>query len=50
MRRLAKKYPHYGFDVHKGYGTAVHLRAIKKHGSCDVHRLTFLGKRPKINK
>ncbi|MGD1003320.1 MAG: ribonuclease HII [Minisyncoccia bacterium] len=50
MRRLAKRYPQYGFDVHKGYGTAAHLRAIKKHGPCDVHRLTFLGKRPKINK
>jgi ribonuclease HII len=50
MRRLAKKYPHYGFDVHKGYGTAGHLRAIKKHGPCDAHRLTFLGKRTKINK
>jgi ribonuclease HII len=50
MRRLAKKYPHYGFEVHKGYGTAGHLRAIKKNGSCDVHRLTFLGKRLKINK
>ncbi len=50
MRRLAKKYPHYGFEIHKGYGTAGHLRAIKKNGSCDVHRLTFLGKRLKINK
>jgi ribonuclease HII len=50
MRRLAKRYPHYGFDVHKGYGTAVHLRAIKKRGPCAAHRLTFLGKRPKINK
>lgn len=50
MRRLARKYPRYGFDIHKGYGTAVHLRAIKKNGPCDVHRLTFLSNRPKINK
>jgi ribonuclease HII len=50
MRRLAKRYPRYGFDIHKGYGTAVHLRVLKKHGPCEAHRLTFLGKRPKINK
>jgi ribonuclease HII len=50
MRRLAKKYPRYGFDLHKGYGTVVHLRAVKKYGPSIVHRLTFLGKRPKINK
>jgi ribonuclease HII len=50
MRRLAKRYPPYGFDIHKGYGTAAHLRAIKKYGPCAVHRLTFLKKRPKINK
>ena len=30
MMRLAKRYPAYGFDVHKGYGTAAHRRAIKK--------------------
>jgi ribonuclease HII len=50
MRRLAKKYPHYGFNIHKGYGTAAHLRAIKQYGPCDVHRLTFLKKSPKMNK
>lgn len=50
MTRLAKRYPAYGFDVHKGYGTAAHRRAIKKHGPCDAHRLTFLGKRPIIDK
>jgi len=44
MRRLAKKYPAYGFDVHKGYGTAVHLAALAANGPCDVHRLTFLRK------
>jgi ribonuclease HII len=49
MRQLAKKYPQYGFDIHKGYGTAAHLRAIKRGGPCAAHRLTFLGKRPKMN-
>jgi len=50
MRRLGKRYPEYGFEVHKGYGTAAHLRAIKKNGPCDAHRLTFLPKQPKMNK
>lgn len=34
--------PSYGFDVHKGYGTAEHFAAIKKAGVCPVHRRTFL--------
>ena len=42
MIRLAKKYPLYGFDLHKGYGTKAHFRAIKAHGPSDMHRLTFL--------
>ena len=50
MTRLARRYPAYGFEVHKGYGTAVHRRAIKKFGPCDAHRLTFLGKRPIIDR
>ena len=50
MRRLAQQYPCYGFDVHKGYGTAGHFRAIKKHGPCDIHRLTFLKKGHKIDR
>jgi len=41
MRRLAKQYPTYGFDAHKGYGTKAHYNAIKKHGLSDVHRRTF---------
>ena len=39
---LAKQYPQYGFEIHKGYGTKAHLRAIKKHGPSEAHRLTFL--------
>lgn len=50
MTRLAKRYPAYGFAVHKGYGTAAHLRALKKSGPCAAHRLTFLKKRPTINR
>jgi ribonuclease HII len=42
MVRLASKYPAYGFDVHKGYGTKAHYRALRKCGSCDAHRKTFL--------
>jgi len=44
MRRLHKKYPHYGFDQHKGYGTSAHYEALKKHGPSPIHRLTFIGK------
>jgi ribonuclease HII len=50
MTRLSKQYPAYGFEIHKGYGTAAHFRAIKKNGPCDAHRLTFLAKRHKMNK
>ncbi|MFH1246457.1 MAG: ribonuclease HII [Candidatus Liptonbacteria bacterium] len=42
MVRLAKKYPGYGFEIHKGYGTRLHYRRIKKLGPSIVHRLTFL--------
>jgi ribonuclease HII len=38
MKRLAKKYPAYGFDVHKGYGTKRHHEAIEKNGLCKEHR------------
>jgi len=44
MTRLAKKYPVYGFEIHKGYGTKTHTKAIKKHGPSEAHRLTFIGK------
>ncbi len=35
-------YPEYGFARHKGYGTAVHIQAIKEHGPCPIHRSTFI--------
>ena len=44
MNKLHKKYPQYGFDRHKGYGTATHLVALKKFGPSEVHRATFLEK------
>ena len=34
-------YPEYGFFDHKGYGTPVHLAALKKHGPCPLHRRSF---------
>jgi len=42
MRVIAKKYPLYGFDIHKGYGTQEHYRVIRAHGSLSVHRKSFL--------
>lgn len=44
MVKLHKRYPRYGFNKHKGYGTKRHIAAIKKHGLSDVHRLTFVRK------
>lgn len=41
MREWANVYPEYGFEVHKGYGTAKHISAIKEHGICQIHRKTF---------
>lgn len=37
----AEKYPHYNFKSNKGYGTAEHIAALKKHGSSPVHRKSF---------
>ena len=42
MVRLAKQFPEYGFEQHKGYGTEAHYRALKKHGPCILHRQSFL--------
>lgn len=38
----AEKYPQYGFDKHKGYGTKFHTQAIKEYGPCEIHRMSFL--------
>lgn len=42
MCRLAKKFPAYQFEVHKGYGTKAHYAALKKNGLSTFHRLSFL--------
>ena len=41
MIEADKLYPEYGFAVHKGYGTAAHLRALEKYGPCPIHRRSF---------
>lgn len=38
---LHEQHPQYGFDEHKGYGTAMHLAALKQHGACVHHRRSF---------
>ncbi|MFC1580898.1 ribonuclease HII [Thermodesulfobacteriota bacterium] len=43
MRVHHETFPEYGFLNNKGYGTAQHLRAIKEHGPCPIHRRTFKG-------
>ena len=44
MLELAKQYPEYGFDIHKGYGTKAHYEALRTHGASPVHRNSFLRK------
>ena len=44
MEELAEKYPQYGFEIHKGYGTKAHYAALTQHGACEAHRQTFLKK------
>lgn len=44
MKELCLTYPQWGFSKHKGYGTKMHLEAIKKHGISPIHRKTFLSK------
>lgn len=41
MINMHKKYPIYGFDRHKGYGTKMHMEALKRHGPCEIHRKSF---------
>jgi ribonuclease HII len=44
MLEMAEKYPQYGFDRHKGYGTAAHYAAIREFGPSPIHRMSFLRK------
>ena len=41
IKNLHKKYPQYGFNENKGYGTKLHFKNLKKFGPCRVHRKTF---------
>lgn len=42
MVEYAKEYPWYAFEKNKGYGTAAHYDGIRAHGTCPIHRMTFL--------
>ena len=42
MVEYSKEYPWYAFESNKGYGTAAHYAGIREHGTCPIHRLTFL--------
>ena len=42
MREYDAEYPQYGFEKHKGYGTATHIKAIKEIGPCPIHRRSFI--------
>lgn len=44
LLRYSEKYPEYGFEKHKGYGTAAHYEAVRKYGLCPVHRPSFFKK------
>jgi ribonuclease HII len=50
MVAYAGEYPQYGFERHVGYGTKMHVEAIRKHGRCPIHRQSFrlrqLGEKP----
>lgn len=39
-----RRFPQYGFEQHKGYGTRLHYKALKQFGPCPLHRRTFLAK------
>ncbi len=44
MIEYSKQYPEYGFEKHKGYGTAAHREAVLEHGVTPIHRNSFLKK------
>ncbi len=44
MLEMAESYPQYGFEKHKGYGTAAHYAAIREYGPSPIHRMSFLRK------
>ncbi len=44
MKQMAEKYPQYGFEKHKGYGTKAHYAAVDEFGLCEIHRKSFFKK------
>lgn len=44
MRELARQYPQYHLDKHKGYPTEEHIRLLREHGPCEIYRKSFLRK------
>lgn len=42
MEQQAERYPQYGFEIHKGYGTKAHYAALREYGPCPIHRQSFL--------
>ena len=44
MLEMAKQYPQFGFEIHKGYPTRAHYDALRAHGPCPIHRMSFLKK------
>lgn len=50
MSEMAKKYPEYAFEKHKGYGTKSHIEKIMEFGPCPIHRMSFAPIRKEIPK
>lgn len=50
MMEFALKYPQYGLDKHKGYGTKVHMDALTKYGPCEIHRKSFAPVKKALNR
>ncbi len=44
MEEMAKAYPQYAFDKHKGYPTKLHYELLREYGPCPIHRRSFLKK------
>ena len=42
MLKMAERYPQYGFERHKGYGTQLHYEMLRRYGPSPIHRRTFL--------
>ena len=42
MTGYGEQYPEYGFEGHKGYGSSAHIAALQRHGSCELHRQSFI--------